>query len=161
MNRCAAAALLALACVCAPRTAGAADAPTAAPANTPESVRVAMQTDKRGLVERNMQLTPEEAKKFWPLYDAYQKKLDPIHARQNRAIMDYINAESSLTDANARRIAKDLLEADADEHKLREVQFKKVLGVLPARKAVRYLQIENKVDVLNRYDLATHIPLVQ
>jgi hypothetical protein len=62
----AAAALLAFtfACICAPGTAGAADAPTAAPANTPDSVRQAVQSDKRGLVERNMQLTPEEAKKF-------------------------------------------------------------------------------------------------
>jgi Spy/CpxP family protein refolding chaperone len=157
MMRGARAALLAFACALG--TAGAADAPTAAPAPTIDSLRQAVQTDKRGLVERNMQLTPEEAKKFWPLYDAYQQKLDPIHARQNRALMDYINVES-LTDANAKRIANQLLSADADEQKLREAQFKKLLAVLPARKAVRYLQIENKIDVLNRYDLATHIPLV-
>ena len=161
MIRPAAAALLAFACACAPGTAGAADAPSAAPANTPDSVRQAVQSDKRGLVERNMQLTPEEAKKFWPLYDAYQAGLDPIVQRQNRAILDYVNAESTMTDANARRIAREVLDADADEQKLRERQFKKLLAALPARKAVRYLQIENKIRTLNRYDIAERIPLVR
>jgi len=81
--------------------------------------------------------------------------------RQNRAFLDYINAESSMTDANAKRIAKEILEADADEQKLRERQFKKLLAALPARKAVRYLQIENKIRTLNRYDIAERIPLVR
>ncbi len=161
MIRSAAAILFATACICAPRTAGAADAPTAAPANTPGSVREAVQSDKRGLVERNMQLTPEEARKFWPLYDAYQAKLDAIVRRQNRAVMDYVNAESSMTDANAKRIAKEVLDADADELKLRQAYFRKLLAALPARKAVRYLQIENKIRTLNRYDIAERIPLVQ
>jgi len=160
MNRSCAAAALALACALG--TAGAADAPpqAAAPANTAESLRQAVQTDKRGLVERNMDLSAEEAKKFWPVYDAYQKKLEPIQRRQNRAIMDYVNVDT-MTDANARRIAKEILAADVDEMKLRESEFKKVLAVLPARKAVRYLQIENKIDTLNRYDLAERIPLVR
>ena len=124
-------------------------------------MRQAVQTDKRALVERNMQLTPAEAKKFWPLYDVYQDNLEPIVRRQNRAVMDYINTESSMTDANAKRIAKEIIEADADEQKLREKQLKKLLAALPARKAVRYLQIENKIRTLNRYDIAERIPLVR
>ncbi len=159
MSRRAPAVFLALACALG--TAGAAEAPTAAPANTPDSVRQAVQTDKRALVERNMQLTPAEAKKFWPLYDVYQDNLEPIVRRQNRAVMDYINTESSMTDANAKRIAKEIIEADADEQKLREKQLKKLLAALPARKAVRYLQIENKIRTLNRYDIAERIPLVR
>ena len=50
-----------------------------------------------------MQLTPDEAKKFWPVYDAYQKDLDRIIQRQNRALLDHINAESSMSRANAQR----------------------------------------------------------
>jgi len=73
---------------------------------TPDSLRRAVRTDKRGLVERNMQLTAQEASKFWPIYDAYQKQLDRLAERENRAILDYINAENTMTDANAKRIAR-------------------------------------------------------
>jgi Spy/CpxP family protein refolding chaperone len=134
--------------------------PAAAPSKV-DAARQAALTDKRGLVERNMQLTPEEAKKFWPLYDAYQTELDKIVKRQNRAVIDYVAQESTMTDANAKRIAKEVIESDADEQKLREKTLKKMLGVIPARKAVRYFQIENKLRTFTRNDMAEQIPLVK
>jgi len=155
-----AAALALSACVGA--WAAGAEAPPAAPAASPtDVVRQASRVDKRGLVERNMHLTAEEAKKFWPLYDDYQRSLDAIARRQNRALLDYINAEDSMTDANAKRIAREILAADADEQKLRERSLRKLLGALPARKAVRYLQIESKIRTIDRYDMAERVPLVR
>ena len=149
-------------CACAAWFAPEARAQASAPAaNTVDSVRQGARSDRRGLVERNMQLTPDEAKKFWPVYDAYQKDLDRIIQRQNRALLDYINAESSMTDANAQRIAKDYVAADLDEMKLREKTHKKLAGILPPKKAVRFLQIENKIRTLQRFDIAEQMPLVK
>ena len=126
-----------------------------------DAIRQAARDDKRGLVAKNLQLTDAEGKKFWPVYDAFQKELDKIVQRQNRAVLDYVNTESSLTDGNAKRIAREVLETDAAEQKLREQHHKRVTAVLPARKAVRYLQIENKLRALARYDMAAQIPLVK
>ena len=66
-----------------------------------------------------------------------------------------------MTDANAKRIAREILAADADEQRLRERQLRKLLAALPARKAVRYMQIENKIRTIDRYDLAERMPLVR
>ena len=142
-------------------TAWAADPPKAPSANTVESVRQSARTDKRGLVERNMQLSAEEAKVFWPLYDAYQKDLDRIVQRQNRALLDYINTESSLTDGNAMRIARDYTTADMEEMKLRDRTLRKMSAALPPKKAVRFMQIENKIRTLQRYDIAEQMTLVR
>jgi hypothetical protein len=125
-----------------------------------DSVRQAVRADKRAVVEKNMQLTAEEAKKFWPLYDAYQRDLDKITQRQTRAVLDFINSESSMTDANAKRIAREVMAADADEQKLKERTARKMLDALPAKKAVRFLQIENKIRSLQRYDIAEQMRLV-
>jgi len=135
--------------------------PAAAGTQTADTLRQAARTDRRGLVERNMQLTAEEAKKFWPIYDAYQAELDKVIQRQTRAFLDYINSESSLTDANAKRIARELIAADGDEQKLRERTAKKMAAALPAKKAVRFLQIENKIRLVQRYDIAEQMRLVQ
>jgi len=134
--------------------------PTAAP-NTADSVRQAMRSDKRGLVERNMQLTPAEAAKFWPIYDDYQARLDRIVQRQNRALLDYINGENTMTDANAKRILREVMRADADEQRLREKGLRDMLAVLPARKAARFIQIENKLRTIQRYDVAQRLSLVR
>jgi hypothetical protein len=134
-------------------------APAAAP--SADAARQAAASDKRGLVEKNMQLSADEATKFWPIYDAYQKDLDRISQKFNRAVLDYVNGESNMTDANAKRIAKEVLQADAEEQKLRERTAKRLASALPAKKVVRFLQIENKLRILNRYDVAQQIPLIR
>lgn len=136
-------------------------AATAASRESIDAVRLEMRKDKRGLVERNMQLTAAEAAKFWPIYDAFQQELDRVVQRENRALLDYINAENTMTDANAKRIAREVLKAEDEEQSLRQKQFRRVLAVLPGRKAARYLQIETKLRTLQRYDIAERIPLVR
>ena len=130
------------------------------PPQTVDSVRQAVRADKRAVVEKNMQLTPEEAKKFWPIYDAYQAELDKINQKYTRAVLDYIAGEATMTDANAKRIAREVMAADADEQKLKERTARKMGNALPAKKAVRFLQIENKIRLIQRSDIAEQMRLV-
>jgi hypothetical protein len=41
-----------------------------------QALRAAVRTDKKALVASTLQLTDAEAKKFWPLYDSYQRTVD-------------------------------------------------------------------------------------
>jgi hypothetical protein len=140
------------------------DAPAQSPAAgaaTVDSVRQAARSDKRGLVERNMKLSDEEAKLFWPLYDDYQKQLDRIVQRQNRAVTDFVNSENSMSEANAKRIVREVMDADADEQKLRDRQMRKLSAALSPKKAARFIQIENKIRTIQRYDVVEQLPLVR
>lgn len=119
-----------------------------------------IQADKKAIVEKSLPLTPAEAKKFWPLYEKFQKELDAPHREYALAVRDYIGAEKSMTDANAARLARVVLAASVSEAKIRERQFKEVSKVLPGVKAARYVQIENKMQAVQRYETAKAIPLV-
>lgn len=142
--------------------APAATAPAApSAASAVDAVRQAVRADRRGVVEKYMQLTPAEAKKFWPVYDAYAKELEKVVSRQNRAVLDYVNTESSMSDGNAKRLAKEVIAVDHEEIALREKTYRKVAAALPAKKAVRFLQIENKIRTLQRFDLVEQMPLVK
>jgi hypothetical protein len=120
-----------------------------------------IQADKKGIVMKSMQFTPEEAKKFWPLYDKFQRERAVPQSQINRAMLDYIAAEGSLTDANAKRLVEQIQAAMLDEARLDQKHFKRSLSVLPAHKAARYMQIENKMQAVVRYEAAKAIPLVQ
>ena len=48
-----------------------------------------VKADKKPLVARTKNLNDAEGKKFWPLYDAYQKKLEQINQRLGRMINSY------------------------------------------------------------------------
>ena len=134
---------------------------TAPAAMTSEQWMQRIQADRAGIVLRSMELTPEETKKFTPLYEKFQKELAPSRKQQGRAILDYVNADAKINNANAQRLATEVITADLQQARLREKHFKQLLKVLPARKAARYMQIENKIDAVMRYETAQLIPLVQ
>jgi len=132
-----------------------------APQLTSAEWRTKIQADKKGIVERAMKLTAEEGKKFWPLYDSFQRDLEKPNREYAKAVLDYVAASDSLTDANAKRLAEQVLAASIEESRLREKHFKKLQGVLPGKKAARYVQIENEFRVLLKYHLAATVPLVE
>ena len=68
---------------------------------------------------------------------------------------------NSLTDEKAKKLLDDWIAIEQDEAKRRGAFAPKVLQALPAKKAARYLQIENEYRIMMRYDLAATVPLVQ
>jgi len=154
--------LCALGCVLALATGGPVAAQDKAAAQFTSTEWLAkIQADRKGIIAKSMDLTPDEAKKFWPLYEQFERELAVPQASLNRAVLDYIAAEGTLTDANAKRITEQMLAAVRDEAKLHDKHYRQLLKVLPARKATRYMQIENKMQAVVRYESAKAIPLVQ
>jgi hypothetical protein len=133
------------------------------PANNLEIVHEKLKADKKLIVAKYMELTESEAKKFWPVYEEYQKDLQQIDQRllgllQSYAV-DYRN--KSLTDEKAKTLLDEWIVIENDDAKRRGSYAAKVLQVLPAKKVARYLQIENKIRAVIKYDLAQGVPLVR
>ena len=126
-------------------------------------LRQKIKADKKLLVAGNLQLTDAEGKQFWPVYDAYQKDLQQINQRLTAAILAYADAYNKGPVANetAKKLMDEALAIDDAEAKLKSSMAQKVMAVLPATKAARYIQIENKIRALIRYELAANIPLVE
>ena len=66
-----------------------------------------------------------------------------------------------MTDEKAKKLLDEWIVIEQDEGKRRRAFAPKVLQALPAKKAARYLQIENEYRILLRYDLAATVPLIQ
>ena len=50
---------------------------------------------------------------------------------------------------------------EQDEVELKRSFVPRLLKVLPARKVARYVQLENKIRAIVRYELAANVPLAQ
>jgi hypothetical protein len=61
----------------------------------------------------------------------------------------------------AKKLIDEALAIDDAELQLKKTAIPKVMAALPAMKAARYIQIENKIRAAIRYELAASIPLVQ
>ena len=122
-----------------------------------------IKADKKLVVAQNLKLTDAEGTAFWPVYDAYQKDLQLINQRMTAAILAYADAynKGPVTNDAARKLLDEALAIDEAEAKLKSTMAPKILAALPATKAARYIQIENKIRAVVRYELAAGIPLVE
>ncbi|GKS70070.1 hypothetical protein W03_20740 [Nitrosomonas sp. PY1] len=118
--------------------------------------------DKKLLVAENMDLTDAEAKGFWPIYDAYQKDLQKINDQLAKVINEYaiIYNANTLTNEKARQLLDEVFKVDTAEIQLKQSYVPKLAKVLSGVKTVRYIQIENKIRALDRYEITKMIPLM-
>lgn len=162
----AATALLAAACSIAPAAFGQQPAPAATTsaagidAATLAKLRERIRTDRKGLVAQNLPLTEAEARAFWPAYERCHASIDAAQRKVNRTVVDYVGSEGQMTDARAKQLVGEALEAEGDLIRARKSCFERVAKVLPGKKAARYFQIENKIAALARFDVAVTLPLV-
>jgi Spy/CpxP family protein refolding chaperone len=121
-----------------------------------------VKADKKLLVAQNMSLTDAESQAFWPIYDSYQKDLGTINQRTIKLIKSYADAWNSQTldDATAKKLLNEMVAIKGAEANLAKTYAPKLTAALPAMKAARYLQIENKIRAVVNYQLAANIPLV-
>jgi len=105
------------------------------------------------IVMQNMEFTADEGKFFWPVYDELQKDLFQANQRAAKLIVAYASVYQTLTDDQAAKIVARTAILDRSMQKLAKG--------LPAKKVFRYLQVENKLEAIARYEIAKQIPLAQ
>jgi hypothetical protein len=133
------------------------------PADNMQILRDKIKADKKLVVATNMELTESEAKNFWPVYDEYQKDLQKIN-RRIVTVLDSYAADfrsKSLTDERAKKLIDEATAIEQAEANLKSAYAPKLSKALPVKKVARYLQIENKIRAVVKYDLAQGVPLVR
>ncbi|HEX6948542.1 MAG TPA: hypothetical protein VF127_02995 [Nitrospira sp.] len=127
-----------------------------------EILKQKLKADKKLIVAGNMDLSDADAKKFWPIYDAYQKDLEQVNQKLGQTIKDYAEAfnKGPIADNTAKKLLGDVLSLEEQETKLKRTYADKLEKVLPYSKVARYIQIETKIRSLIKMELAQQIPLV-
>jgi hypothetical protein len=133
------------------------------PADNLQILREKIKADKKLVVATNMELTESEAKDFWPIYDQYQKDLQKINQRIANVLEGYAAdfRGKSLTDEKAKKLIDEAVAIEQAEANIKSTYAPKLSKVLPVKKVARYLQIENKIRAVVKYDLAQGVPLVR
>jgi hypothetical protein len=121
----------------------------------------AARAQRKATVGANMNLTTDEATKFWPVYDAYEAKMDRIEDRHVKELKDFAAKYTSFTDADAAKKLDEVIaiqQARLDVQKEFIPQFRAVISQV---KVTRFYQIDNKIQALIQCDIAQLVPLAQ
>jgi hypothetical protein len=129
-----------------------------------EILKEKLKADKKLLVAANMGLSEPEGKKFWPLYDAYQKDLMQLNERLAKTIAAYAVLptirQGTIKEDTAKKLLHEVLAVEEAEVKSKRSYAEKVGKVLSATKTARCIQLENKIRAVIKYEIAAQIPLV-
>jgi Spy/CpxP family protein refolding chaperone len=125
-----------------------------------KDLRTDLQGSRADIMAKNMTLTAEQAGKFWPAFDTYQKEQNAIIDEHLKAVQKYVSSYETLDDAAALGLINSHLERDAKMDALRKKWLAQFQKVLPTRLAVRAMQIDRRLSLAAQMELAGSIPLV-
>jgi Spy/CpxP family protein refolding chaperone len=134
--------------------------PKAASDQDIQMLREDIRSQRKQLTAANMTLTPDEATKFWPIYDQYVGELSKVGDARWALIKQYADTYNTMTDVQANDFIK---RSGAIDRQFSELRLKYVpifeKAVSPKKTALWY-QIDRRLALLIDLQLASVIPVV-
>jgi hypothetical protein len=124
-----------------------------------EVLRSELKADRKVVIAEAMQFTEAEGAAFWPLYREYRAKMDKIGDGIVKLVLEYADAYPNLPEGRAKQLLKDYTALEKKLPDERASYLKKFAKILPASKVLRFAQLENRLDLALRLQLASAIPL--
>jgi len=124
-----------------------------------EVARSVVTADRKAVVIAAMELTDAEAKGFWPLYREYRSAMDEITDDRMKLVLNYAKVYPNIPDEQAKEMLKTYTDLQQRQVEKRNAYLKKFAKVLPPAKALRFAQIETRLDLLIYLNLAARIPI--
>ena len=126
-----------------------------------DALRTAMRGDKRAFVASTLALTPAEAKRFWPIYDTYQRAVDVVARTRATTAESLLSHDKGMSGLAAKSYVAQNAQADDAEVRARRKMVTATMKALPPLKGARYVQLESKFRAVQAYDIAQAFPLIQ
>ncbi len=105
-----------------------------------------------------MQLTPEEGKKFWPIYDEYQAELVKLNDSRMQNLKAYSANYGRMTDEQTNHMIKEELNLRKQRDELL-ARFYERFKPLGSETAARFVLIESQLDLIADLQLDSMLPI--
>ena len=126
-----------------------------------KSIRADLQASRSDIMAKNLTLTAEQAAKFWPLFEKYQKQQNVIMDEQLQGIQKYVDGYETMDDASALALMKAHFDRDTRMNALRQQFLAEFQTVLPAKVAARAMQIDRRLGLVSQIEITSRIPLIR
>ena len=125
-----------------------------------ETIRALYQADRQTTVAETLELTDAESPRFWPLYRAYRTEMEKLGDELVKLVLEYADVYPYVPQDRAETMLTEYTALEVKMAKTRAGYVKRAGKVIPAAKALRWAQIEKRLDIALRLQLASAIPLL-
>ncbi len=100
---------------------------------------------KKAMFQRQLQLTPEEMKKFWPVYEEMDGALRKLAAEKKKLTIDIRQkVQEEGTDKELEALMDRYLKIEAERVAVKQKYYERFKSVLPIRKVIRIPVVERR-----------------
>lgn len=99
---------------------------------------------KVAYITEELQLTSEEATKFWPVFNAYEDKQKELRQEKMRSYMNRLDAGEvdAMSEKEASNLLNQMESTEDDLYQLRKKFIVSLKGILPAKKIIKLKRSE-------------------
>ena len=101
-----------------------------------------IKTLKIAFFTEQLNLSPDEAAVFWPIYNAHEKEKEALRDRQRQEIRDRFPNLDEITEKEAKKALDRYLELEEQEEELDKAFYKQVAGEFSAVRTLKLFQAE-------------------
>ena len=115
---------------------------------------------RKKLTAANMTLTPDEAAKFWPIYDQYIQETIKVNDLRWALIKEYAANYSTMSDQLAQTYMLKSTQIDQELIALRMKYVPIFQKVLSTKKTAQWYQVDRRLELLISTNMGSLVPIV-
>jgi hypothetical protein len=122
-------------------------------------LRKDVRSQKSAVMSEVMQLDPDQAAKFWPIYRDYDAELSKLNDLRVANIKEYAASYNNLTDPKADELIRNAISYQKQRLELLANYYDKVKDALGAVTAARFLQVESQLLLIIDLQIDSSLPI--
>jgi hypothetical protein len=122
-------------------------------------MRKDVRSQKSAIMDTVMQLDPDQAAKFWPIYRDYDAELTKLNDLRVANIKEYASSYNNLTDAKADELIQNAVSYQKQRMELLTKYYDRVKESLGAVTAARFVQVEHQLLLIIDLQIDSSLPI--
>ena len=123
-------------------------------------LRSDLRAQKTQIVSDQLKLSDAEGKTFWPIYRDYETEMSKLNDEKVSIIKDYAASYDTITDAQIQSLADRTFKLENKRTDLKQKYFKKISKAVSPKTAARFIQLDNRLDLLMNLQIADSVPML-
>jgi hypothetical protein len=124
-------------------------------------LRMDLKAQKEAIIRETMQLDPQQASAFWPIYREYDAEQTKLWDQKLAIVQNYAANFLTMTNEKADELAQQVMQLDEKRMALREKYYAIVKKALAPILAARFFQVENQIQLIMDLQIASNLPIIE
>ncbi|SHH42546.1 hypothetical protein [Winogradskyella jejuensis] len=109
-------------------------------------MRDKIKAQKVAFITEKLELSTDEAQKFWPIYNQFEESSNKIKSDYFRPIMRKMRRNQDVSDSEASSFLEQMIEGENKMHQAKQKLLKDLKSAIPAKKIIRLKVVEDQFN---------------